>query len=109
MQTKIKSSNLYNFLLIYLHAQVAELVYALVLGTSGAILGGSSPLLGTRKAWAKNIDIVCLCFLRRGVEGRSATVRGGVARFFSRKILVTKSSQTSPVLPPMCGKVEGTS
>ena len=27
---------------------MAELVYALVLGTSGAILGGSSPLLGTR-------------------------------------------------------------
>lgn len=29
-------------------AQVAELVDALVSGTSGAILGGSSPLLGTR-------------------------------------------------------------
>ena len=31
-------------------AQVAELVDALVSGTSGAIRGGSSPLLGTIKA-----------------------------------------------------------
>ncbi len=30
-------------------AQVAKLVDALVLGTSGAIRGGSSPLLGTQK------------------------------------------------------------
>ncbi len=31
-------------------AQVAELVDALVSGTSGAIRGGSSPLLGTIKS-----------------------------------------------------------
>ena len=31
----------------FLNAQVAELVDALVSGTSGAIRGGSSPLLGT--------------------------------------------------------------
>ena len=31
-----------------INAQVAKLVYALVLGTSGAIRGGSSPLLRTR-------------------------------------------------------------
>ena len=41
----------------YLHtneyAQVAKLVYALVLGTSGAIRGGSSPLLGTERVALK--------------------------------------------------------
>src|SRR5579859_2192726 len=34
-------------------AQVAELVDALVSGTSGAIRGGSSPLLGTNSSYAR--------------------------------------------------------
>ncbi len=50
--SKNKSSNLYIILLVYFYAQVAELVYALVLGTSGEILGGSSPLLGTKRKQA---------------------------------------------------------
>lgn len=38
----------YSLLYSHAHAQVAKLVYALVLGTSGAIRGGSSPLLRTK-------------------------------------------------------------
>ena len=70
---------------------MAELVYALVLGTSGAILGGSSPLLGTRQSLVQKRSDVITSFLRRGLESRSATARGGVAGFFSRKKPVTKS------------------
>ena len=41
-----------------MHAEVAKLVDALVLGTSRAICGGSSPLLGTKatKELKKNIS-----------------------------------------------------
>ena len=42
-----------------INAQVAKLVDALVLGTSGAIRGGSIPLLGTDK----NKTIFCLIFI----------------------------------------------
>ena len=71
------------------------MVYALVLGTSGAILGGSSPLLGTKAK--KRAILIALFFnsafvTQERTESRRTTVRGGVASFFSRKILVTKSS-----------------
>jgi hypothetical protein len=38
-------------------------------------------------------------FLDGGIERRSATARVGVARFFSRKILVTESVLTIPPSP----------
>ena len=44
----IRENNKY-FFTENLYARVAELVDALVLGTSGAIHGGSSPLAGTKK------------------------------------------------------------
>jgi hypothetical protein len=62
------------FLCIY--AQVAELVYALVLGTSGAILGGSSPLLGT-KAKKRAILIALFfnsCFCSPGEDLNSGAI-----------------------------------
>jgi hypothetical protein len=53
------------------HAQVAELVDALVSGTSGAIRGGSSPLLGTIQNFSyifqcitsvlKDSNLACIC------------------------------------------------
>ena len=40
-----------------MYAGVAKLVDALVLGTSGAIRGGSSPLLGTNGRFNKNFKV----------------------------------------------------
>ena len=52
-------------------AQVAELVDALVSGTSGAIRGGSSPLLGTNNLFIINrIELLGAC----RAYGFSATI-----------------------------------
>ena len=54
------------------NAEVAKLVDALALGASGAIRGGSSPLLGTlNKRTGCFIHLVLLFNTDRGLERRS--------------------------------------
>ena len=43
------------------------------------------------EAFVQKRSAVITSFLRRGLESRSATARGGVAGFFTRKRPVTKS------------------
>jgi hypothetical protein len=50
----------------------------------------SSPAHKSEAFVQKRSDVIT-SFLRRGLESRSATARGGVAGFFSRKKPVTKS------------------
>ena len=52
----------------------------------GTVVGGSNPSGSTKQLW------VVKRVLPEGFERRSAAARVGVARFFSRKILVTESS-----------------
>ena len=52
--------------------------------------GGSSPLSGTNKQNGWLLPVIFV--YRGGRESQSPTGRGGVARFFNRKILVTESS-----------------
>ena len=69
-----------------LHAGMAELVYALVLGTSGATLGSSSLPPGTKY----------MGYIFARLESRRQTYRDGVAGFFSRKIPVTEFPSRHP-------------
>ena len=59
------------------------------------------PLVGVRflhRPQEKIYDII-IDFLDVGIESRSASARGGVARFFNRKILVTDKCNHGPPSP----------
>ena len=63
------------------------MVYALVLGTSGAILGGSSPLLGT-------------LFLRRGAEFRPTVAGAFQFRHVYKEVCILYSEAWGGIEPP---------
>lgn len=48
--------------MMFVHAEVAKLVYALALGASGVTHGGSSPLLGTEPDSNGKMAILALIF-----------------------------------------------